>query len=491
MIRSSKATDKTDGFAWLKRYFEQHRDDPALENLGQNAFRVLYDDLFQVISDEKKSYTRDTSKITKASAAVRLGQGAAALRSVIAATVCFVTKKQAGAVISHVLQLLPSNDGGYLVPVELDYLKILRTILEYQAHVEHFTKTAKRNQWEDVQLFCLRGLELEHDLKLSPSSSRDRQRRGAISPVGNELLGCLKALTSASNAPLIQFGPEILHVVLPLLVDLTSQSNISISEGFGLALATLQSTLSCLALSQSSVVYSVLPDVLTVLARLLTTANKVQAIREEVLAILLVLKPQLASLAYRPTRSSIAAQVGSLASVLLDDYTNDIPSNKQRLDLDAIDLTLHHRHSLQLMPMQQSVFRLRNSTQEIETHWTQLHLTAFIHSWLDVDNGYSQFAVPPQAEAGNKMTENDVEDHGKNRAAKRRRVSTNLETLLTRVQASKSVMHGVRIIQIICFYLATLNLSVNDLCSVVSQLLDLAAARDSQLASWAFICLSW
>jgi len=450
----------------------------------------LYDDLFQVISDEKKSFIREASKITKASAAVRLGQGAAAIRAVIAATVGFLTRKQAGAVVSHVLQILPSKDGGYLVPVELDYLKILRTILEYQAHIEHFAKTTKKDQWRDVLDFCLEGLESERDSNSIPASS-DRLRRGAISPVGIELLGSLKALTSASNAPLLQFGPEILNVVLPLLVDVTSQSNVSISEGFGSALAVLQSTFSCLALSQSSLVYSVLPDVLTILARLLITANKIQAVREEVLAILLVLKPHLASLAYKSTKSSVAAQVSSLATTLLDDYINDVPSNKQRLDLDDIDLALHHRLPLHLMPMQQPVFTLRTSTQDVESHWTQLHLTAFFQSWLDVDNDTSQISDSSQAEAGTTTTMDDVDDRSKKRAAKRRRISTNLEILLTRVQDSKSVTHGVRILQIICFSLATRKLSVNDLCSVVNPMLELAAAKDSQLASWAFICLSW
>ena len=450
----------------------------------------MYDDLFQVISDEKKSFNRDSSKITKASAAVRLGQGAAALRAVIAATVGFITKKQAGAVISHVLQVLPSRETGYLVPVELDYLKVLRIILEYQAHVEHFTKTAKKDQWRDVLDFCLQGLESERSSNSIPASS-DRHRRGAISPVGNELLGSLKALTSASNAPLLQFGPEILHIVLPLLVDVTTQSNISISEGFGSALAVLQSTFSCLALSQSSLVHSVLPDVLTILARLLTTASKIQAVREEVLAILLVLKPQLASMAFRSTRSSIATQVSSLASTLLNDYINDVPSNKQRLDLDTIDLTLHHRHPLNLMPMQQPVFTLGTSTEEMESHWIQLHLTAFLQSWLDVDNDASQVSDSSQAEAGITMMKDDVDDRSLKRAAKRRRVNTNLETLLTRAQDTRSVTHGVRILQIICFSLATRKLSVNDLCSVVSPMLELAAAKDSQLASWAFICLSW
>lgn len=491
LIRSTKATDKTDGFAWLKRYFEQHRDDPALESLGQNAIRVLYDDLFQVISDEKKSFIRDASKITKASAAVRLGQGAAALRAVIAATVGFITKKQAGAAVSHVLQVLPSGDEGFLVPLQLDYLKTLRLILEYEAHVEHFTKTTKKNQWRDVLDFCLEGLELEHNSNSTSASGRDSHRRGAISPIANELLGSLKALTSVSNAPLLQFGPEILNVVLPLLVDVTSQSNISISEGFGSALAVLQSTFSCLALSQSSVVHSVLPDVLTVLARLLTTANKIQAVREEILAVLLVLKPQLASLAFRSTRSSVATQISSLASTLLDDYINDVPSNKQRLDLECIDLTLHHRHSLHLMPMQQPTFSVRTLNQEVESHWSQLHLTAFLQSWLDVDNDISQISDSSQAKAGTMTTNDDVDDRSKRRAAKRRRVSTNLETLLTRIQDAKSVTQGVRILQIVCFSLATRTLSVNDLCSVVSQMLELAAAKDSQLASWALICLSW
>jgi ataxia telangiectasia mutated family protein len=477
----------------LRRYFDQHRDE--LLGLGSSSLRLLFDDLFQVNSEEAKTYVRSSgAKITKASSNLRLGEGAAALRSLVASTVNFMPKKQAVAVIEHVTQMLQMDREGFLAPVELDYLRILRTVLEYQPHGEHLGKVAKKDnssQWQALMSFCLAGLEENHDWSSTTrlQASRASSQRGAISPVCNELLGCLKGLLAATNAPLFNEGDRAVRAVLKVLKDVTSQSNISMSEGFSSGLAIVRFVLSRISSSNSMLVTEVIGDTLLVSSRLLISANRLTAVREEILMIVLILQPHLMNVVARSARADFREQVDALASALFDDYVDDSPSNKQRLDLDDVDLGLRNRISIDAMPLQRSVFTLRPDTREVELYWTQLHMTAFCQGWVDADATTPRRPGGYEEEGRATASDDEFEGRAKNTASKRRRVGTKLESMLDRLKRAGTI-ERVRILQIICFSLDMCDLSVSSMLDFATQLLDYAVEKDGQVASWAFLCLS-
>jgi len=481
-------SEKTAGFNWLKRYFEQHRNDPALRNLGQYAIQVLYDDLFQVNADERRMYVRESSsKIQKASAAIRLQEATGALRALINATVKFINRKQAGSIFSHIMQFLPVPTGGFLPPIEVEYLRILRNVLEYQPHTEHLMKTAKKNQWKDIAEFCLDGLRDNLQLSKTASSHQARSQRGVISSSSNELLGCLRALTMASNAPLAICGDVMLQLVLDILREATSHTSISIVEGFTSGVAIVRTILASFSLSKASAVLEALPDVLITSSQLFTSGAKLTALREEILMMLVVLRPHLQKVTIMDASDGLLEAVNLVCSALTEDYTIENTSSKQRLNLDDLDMCLQGRPPADVMPMQCAVFWLRTCSREIEASWSQLSLAAFYHAWLDGETSIARQTTLTDT-VRPLSTNNDADDHEGSPKAKRRRVETHFEALVSGSIRGSSV-ERTRTLQIMAFSIELRTFSEPQMYNVASQLLDLASERDVLLASWALLCL--
>lgn len=482
-------SEKTAGFSWLKRYFEQHRNDTALRNLGQYAIQVLYDDLFQVNADERRMYVRETSsKIQKASAAIRLQEGTGALRALINATIKFINRKQASSVINHIMQFLPVPTGGYLPPIEVEYLRILRTVLEYQPHVEHLSKTAKKNQWKDTADFCLDGLQDELELTKTASPRQARSQRAVISSVSSELLGCLQALTMATNAPLAICGNVMVRLVLDILREATSQSSISIVEGFTSGIAIVRTTLAHYSLTKAGIVLEVLPDVLVTSSRLFTSGTKLPALREEILMLLVVLRPHLQSVTNRDASDSLLEAVNLICSALTEDHTIETISTKQRLDLEDLDLCMQGRPPLNIMPMQSASFWLRTCSRETEASWTQLALSAFYHTWLDGETPKAKQTISSDT-VHSASTPSDADDHEGTSRAKRRRLETHFEALISRSVQGSGAAERMRTIQIVAFSIELRTFSESQMCGLAGELLQLASDKDVSVASWALLCL--
>lgn len=431
-------------------------------------------------------YVRESSSsIQKNTAALRLQEGTGALRALVNATVTFLSKKQANAVINHIIQFLPIPTGGYVPPVEVDYLRIMRTILEHQPHVEHLAKTAKKNQWKDIAEFCLEGLQDNLELTKSNPSHQARSQRGAISLSSNELLGCLRALAAASNAPLTACGHAISGVVLDVLREATAQSGISVSEGFTSGIATVRSILTAYSLSNAAIVLETLPDVIVISGRLFTSATKLTVLREEILMMLIMLRPHLESMNSKTSSDELIEAVSLICSALTDENTVEMTPSKQRLDLDDLDLCIQNWPTLEVMPMQCASFLLRSCSREAEASWTQLSLSAFYHAWLDGDTLHATYANQ-QAQPN---PEDDKDDHEGGSKAKRRRVESYFEVLVSRAVQGGHAGERLRTLQILAFSMELRNLGISRIREVASQLLDVSSDKDVLHASWALLCI--
>ena len=459
-----------------------------MRNLGQYAIQVLYDDLFQVNADERRLYVREnSSKIQKASAALRLQEGTGTLRALVNATVTFISKKQASSVINHIIQFLPVSTGGYLPPIEVEYLRILRIVLEYQPHVEHLVKSSKRNQWKDIAEFCLDGLRDSLELSRTTSPSQARSQRGIISSSSNELLGCLRALTAASNAPLAISSHVILKLVLDLLQDATAHSNISVVEGFTSGIAIVRRILTYFSLSDAVSVLEVLPLVLITSSRLFTSVTKLTALREEILLMLVMLRPHLEGMTRSNASDDLLEAVTLICNTLTEDHTVEMTSNKHRLTLDDLDLCLWDRPPPRVMPMQCGSFSLRTCSRDVEASWSQISLAAFYHVWLDgeaLEDEQTTFDRAPS-----KQRSNHEDDHADSSRAKRRRVETHFEALIARSTGGGSVAERMRNMQVMAFAMELKAFSASRLCDVASQLLVTSSDKDVLVSTWSLTSL--
>ena len=162
-----------------------------------------------------------------------------------------LSQKTVGAVIEHICQTLPTNDGSYCFPLLFDYMRGLAHLLQYKAHIENLS----REGLQVVLSFCLALAQdasksqvqssdnaseehrsnsnltrLSFRLSQAPTSSVNaRQSRSSGSHESQLLvfpqlqssvastLMCLQHLTSISGLPISNEAEEIVNVVFELL----------------------------------------------------------------------------------------------------------------------------------------------------------------------------------------------------------------------------------------------------------------------------------
>ena len=193
------------------------------------AQRQLY------ITRKERSKTAASSRLTAAASALRLAVDIGASR---------VKPRTACAVLDHIIEALPLRDDGLCIPLQSDYFKSFRALLNVPSHGEHF----KPKQWQKFTDFLLECLSFE--LEPVQTLSQDGSLRDSLTEIRNgqnlslrtsqtslsktsrsseagfvdEIIISLKLLASISNAPLLSRANTIAqHLTLFLQTATRSQ----------------------------------------------------------------------------------------------------------------------------------------------------------------------------------------------------------------------------------------------------------------------------
>jgi ataxia telangiectasia mutated family protein len=265
LIQSSRQVDRATGLKDLVHILKHNRGKPSLEALGNKAYLALCDTLFQCLRDDRSAFLRSKSKQSRTGALLPLS--ASALRHVIATGVRTIKSSTVEIIIDTIIEVLPSTDGTLLKPLLEDLPKTLRSLFEYQPHVERLSKDC----WDATVDFCIEALagffasasaEPEPPNSWSTSvSSRARtpfesadvtsSRASPRAPVlrtksvndesshsAEDFVQCLYSLVKASNAPVLDKADAVLAALLQFLRCRTGRSSGAVA-----ALAAINSIL--------------------------------------------------------------------------------------------------------------------------------------------------------------------------------------------------------------------------------------------------------
>jgi serine-protein kinase ATM len=272
------------------------------EGLNDKAYHRIFEALFRCVAIEKSIHNRPSKSSTRSISAPRLPLCASAFRATLEASVPLLRTKTVHAIIDHIVQTLTRSGDGLWELLGNDYIKGLRLLLEYPAHVEHLTES----DWVDATTFCLLCLSLAgnegtqlsirtsyraspealnaESSRMTPSRSISARNASSVisqatKSISDEAVVCLQLLTATPTAPLHDIARRLMSELLIYL----SQSTAANAHQ---ALKAINNILERVICDQSALVEEFISDIFPVIRRLWLT--KSPAVKDESLVTMLL-----------------------------------------------------------------------------------------------------------------------------------------------------------------------------------------------------------
>ena len=229
---------RSEGVKELKYIFGAGKANYRLESLDDTGYHAIFDAIFRVVRTELYAYLQESTTGKKTLASDRLDACAVTLRLVIEAGNTKLKPKTAAAVLDHITDSLPTTADDYCIPLQEEYLKSLRIILEHPSHLEHLRK----KQWQGLCDFLVtainHGSESEEQISGPTASvrttsidsktgtflsSRTSQGSGRRSPASKgkgsmgQLVRSMGLLTAATNAPVMTRARSVMECLTSYL----------------------------------------------------------------------------------------------------------------------------------------------------------------------------------------------------------------------------------------------------------------------------------
>ncbi|PSN65950.1 hypothetical protein BS50DRAFT_677267 [Corynespora cassiicola Philippines] len=492
-ISSTKVPDRLRGLKDLIHILRHNRGKSSLDGLGNKAYLALFESLFKCLREERASYRTSKSKNTKNSkTAALLPLCAEALRQVINAGVRTIKSSTVEYVIGEILEVLPGPDKKLLEPLLGDLPRALRSLFEYQPHVERLSLEC----WDDTVDFCVKALlgflaEQEPDVHNSwstamssrgrtpiestdaasrPSprdpSTKARQIPEGLAHAADDFVNCLHMLVKASNAPILDDLDRTEAIHLVLLKFLQHRSG----RGSAAALSAINALLSRLAFHSIDLTRRILTDFLP-LAKTLWSDH---TLRDELIIAFMLTETHIATMVADKTDDQIGVTLEALVDVMYGEYRRrqEFGSN-QFLEEDS----LCFRHTDEVYddthPLSTFAFSLETAQQRSEGHWATVLLIARFSSMLDERNN---------------ATAHDRPD-GEESFTKRLRVTYHFKDYLRHVSEPRSNARRAAL-QVIAFMVQDASLSEEDIQTTLEKLTALISDENPVHSSWAMIALA-
>ncbi|KAI4954006.1 hypothetical protein J4E91_001715 [Alternaria rosae] len=339
LISSSRVVDRTSGLKDLIHILKHNRGKPSLEALGNKSYLALCETLFQCLHDGRSAFFHGKTKATKAgSTAALLPLSASALRHVIASGVRTIKSSTVEMIIDTIIEVLPATTG--LVEPLLEALpKTLRSLLEYQPHVERLSKEC----WDAAVDFCIETLAgffqespaegelqnswstnvssrartpLEADFTSSRASPRLPVTKTKSTPpehvrATEDFVHCLHHLVKASNAPLLDKADAVLAVLLKFLQQRTTRGSTGVA-----ALAAVNAILARITLQSLELTKRTVQTLLPLLKLMWSEA----ILRDEIMISLIYTEAHIESLLTDSDDESTSSDLEGLIEMMYSDY---------------------------------------------------------------------------------------------------------------------------------------------------------------------------
>ncbi|EEH09992.1 ataxia telangiectasia mutated [Histoplasma capsulatum G186AR] len=452
-------------------------------NLTDKEYHKIFETLFRFISTEKSSYKR-TSKtpVSKSTSGTRLTSCVSALRATVELGVHKIRSKTVAALLDHVTDAIQTLGDALWELLSGDYIKILKTILQYPPHLEHLSK----GDWHHVVNFCLQAtgvIEPNQETQLSirsrtrlPSESLgdrgsrassiepDTLRRNKSSGFENstkteELETCMQLLCSYPSAPIIDDAEKLLHGLVDYL-----QSQSSISKTPHAAFSAFNSVLAKLITYDIILVRDALLDVIPIIKRFWRTKSAI--LKDEMLITLMIGRPIFVQSSLSSPPDSFAERLQDLTEQLYQEYTRQ--PEKDFMQVDDLVFTFDQPPR----PMGIRTMAPRLGVPRSEQTWITLQAIAVFSTLLD--NMYLSLDEGPQTTG---------------RPNKKQHLLSRRSDIVREASSSAGVTR-ICALQLLPFIFSEREPVVEELLTTIAQLTVNILDENSSTASWTMVALA-
>ncbi|KAL9603048.1 MAG: hypothetical protein Q9219_001412 [cf. Caloplaca sp. 3 TL-2023] len=483
--RSNAIRERADGLAGIGQKW-----------LSDKAYHQIFEALFKLAKLESSTFSRSKGDSQKSGAASRLSACANTLRSLVEIGVHKLRLKTVKALLDHVTQTLPATSGGYCEPLIPEYFRISKIILEYSAHTEHLSA----DEWHDLVDFFIQAIkDLLRSSNYGTSTVPDANEGVSVlsgrlsrsvtpavhsAPVAGRLSGnltrrprelqlgtpaenvilCLRCLTSASNSPVLEKAGTIVKTMLDFLS--TSSHGAPVQQA---AFSTMNVIISRIYTNNVSLTLQTVSGLVPIIRRLWSV--KSSTFKDQMLVPLLLGELYLPQVVPNNADDE-SPDLLSLVDVMRDEYCRR--HEREQLQIDDLDLTGTTMAHQKERPFATSVLRLRFGAGKTESAWSLLYVSASITAIFH-----------RRAETLDSTAKADGAEH----AIKRRKVERPVDNILQQLRLS-TLTEKIHATQLLCFLFDMVKFEPPILLGYIETILQCVSDKNSSLSSWAMLAIT-
>jgi ataxia telangiectasia mutated family protein len=462
--------------------------------LTDKSYHKIYEVLFKSVLLDKKSVLT-AKKTTIAAASTRLKECGDAIRVVVKAGAPKLKSRTVDAVADHIIQVLPTTDGGYVELLADNYFKALSALFECPENVERL----KPEVWFNIVDFCLRGINEylgDPDGELSglsrpfsglgtgsSSSSMTRTNsRGQSKPNSrinqnvSDLFQTVLQLVSAPNAPLLE---RYVSITESTILFLQSQSS-SVNQVHQTAFGILNTILRLTRMERTSFSQSVACKTIPIMSRVwqgksLAKDEMLNHVRDEMFIFMFSIFLHVERGLKDEKNHEIGSDLEELLDALRADYTSR--SERDQLQLDELELA-YLEQRIQASTFHLDLFQLRPHATKAERNWALLLIIGILERLVSLGQQLRQ------STGHDEIHEEDLHP------VKRQRPTNALDRMVTPLRAIDEKSKTAEL-QILPFVLQECQLSASELVTLIAQLHQCTGDKRGNIASWALIAMAW
>ena len=395
------------------------------------------------------------------------------------------------AIIDTIIEVLPGKDG-LIKPLLGDLPKTLRSLLEYQPHVERLSQDC----WDAAVDFCIESLggfftEPEAELQNSWStnvSSRARtplettdftsSRASPRMPVTRtksvsdeyahsteDFVHCLHLLVKASNAPVLDRAETVLNALLQFLGRRTGRGSVAAAALAAINSVLARTTLQSLELTKHTV-QELLPLMKSMWSELI--------VRDEIMIALMHTESHISSLLADPEDESTYFDLEGLVETIYGDYRRRQETTAhQYLEEDHLCFRHLGRADKDTHPLNTCAFSMETEHQRFEGLWATVSTIARFSFMLDQRR---------------QMITHDRSD-GEESVSKRIRVTHLFPEYLRHIFEPRSNAKRAAL-QVVAFMVQEGSVNEDDLQSMLEKLISCISDENPVHSVWAMIGLA-
>ncbi|KAH7063591.1 hypothetical protein B0J12DRAFT_643289 [Macrophomina phaseolina] len=480
----------------IKHVLTYNRNKPSLTDLKPAAFAEIFSRLGDAITTLQSTWWNapipKTKKPkngsgTRAKTASHLTACSTAMRMAVEAGARTIRFRTVKSLLDHILETLPNPDGQYCEPIAADYIRCLRILLEFPPHVEHLT----RREWNIIVEFCLDGVAAlatpsqpanGHSSNETPrmqtpdpsaestarsfardSGSSQRHNTGSHLLVDN-LVGCLRFLASATNAPLMDQASALISTLTDFLCAPRSAAVARVD-----ALVTVNVVLSRTYLDSTSCAQGAIRNLIPVMRTFWST--KLASLRDEMLITLIFSRAHIRCMLHEKDADNEDLRIGleNLIEAMHTEYVKRI--ERDQLQIEDLRLRCSKEYPYEDTPFSLPVFRLKPGNFRSEHSWVLLYFVTDLACALES----SRPTVWDSFEPGNTEA-----------PSKKRRRSDYLQDHLRQL-SSPQPSTRLSSLHVIAFMVQQVRLTAEEVRFVLEKLISKLSDGNSAISNWAML----